>query len=32
MISITGKKWEQKKTNINSIDKLRQDHNFSEIL
>ena len=32
MISITGKKWEQKKTNINSIEKLRQDHNFSEII
>ena len=32
MISITGKRWEQKKTDINSIEKLRQDHNFSEIL
>ena len=32
MISITGKNWEQKKINKNSIEKLRQDHNFSEIL
>ena len=32
MISITGKKWEQKKINKNSIEKLKQDHNFSEIL
>ena len=32
MISVTGKKWEQKKTNKNSIEKLKQDHNFSEIL
>ena len=32
MISVTGKKWEQKKINKNSIEKLKQDHNFSEIL
>ena len=32
MISITGKKWKQKKINKNSIDKLKQDHKFSEIL
>ena len=32
MISITGKKWEQKKINKSSIEKLKQDHNFSEIL
>ena len=32
MISITGKRWEEKKININSIEKLRQDHNYSEIL
>ena len=32
MISVTGKKWEQKKTNKNSIEKLKQDHKFSEIL
>ena len=32
MISVTGKKWEQEKTNKNYIEKLKQDHNFSEIL
>jgi single-stranded-DNA-specific exonuclease len=32
MISVTGKKWEQKRININLIEKLKQDHNFSEIL
>jgi len=32
MISVTGKKWEQKKNNKNSIEKLKQDYNFSEIL
>ena len=32
MISVTGKKWEEKKVNINSIEKLKQDYNFSEIL
>ena len=32
MISISGKKWEEKKINKNSIEKLKQDHNFSEIL
>jgi len=32
MISVTGKKWEEKKTNKNSIEKLKQDHDFSEIL
>ena len=32
MISITGKKWEQKKINRNSVEKLKQDHNFSETL
>jgi len=32
MISITGKKWEEKKANKNLIEKLRQDYNFSEIL
>ena len=32
MISVTGKKWEEKKTNKNSIEKLKQDHKFSEIL
>ena len=32
MISISGKKWEEKKTNKNLIEKLKQDHNFSDIL
>jgi len=32
MISVSGKKWEEKITNKNSIEKLKQDHNFSEIL
>ena len=32
MISITGKRWEEKKINRSSIEKLKQDHNFSEIL
>ena len=32
MISITGKKWLEQKTDNNSIEKLKQDHNFSNIL
>ena len=32
MISVSGKKWEQKKNNKNSIEKIKQDYNFSEIL
>ena len=32
MISISGKKWEPKKINKNSIEKLKQDYNFSDIL
>ncbi|WP_415324108.1 single-stranded-DNA-specific exonuclease RecJ [Candidatus Pelagibacter sp. Uisw_127] len=32
MISVSGKKWEQKKINQNSVDKLKQDYNFSDIL
>ena len=32
MISVSGKKWVQKKTNKNSIEKLKQDYNFSEII
>ena len=32
MISVTGKKWKQREINKNSIEKLKQDHNFSEIL
>ena len=32
MISVSGKKWEEKKTNKNSIEKIKQDYNFSDIL
>ena len=32
MISVSGKKWEQKKNNKNPIEKLKQDYDFSEIL
>ena len=32
MISVSGKKWEQIKTNKNLIEKLKQDYNFSDIL
>ncbi|MDA7594357.1 single-stranded-DNA-specific exonuclease RecJ [Candidatus Pelagibacter sp.] len=32
MISVLGKKWEQKKINQNLVDKLKQDFNFSDIL
>jgi single-stranded-DNA-specific exonuclease len=32
MISVSGKKWEQKKINQNLVDKLKQDSNFSDIL
>jgi single-stranded-DNA-specific exonuclease len=32
MISVSGKKWEEKITNKNSIEKLKQDYNFSDIL
>jgi len=32
MISISGKKWEQKKINQNLVEKLKQDYNFSDIL
>jgi len=32
MISVSGKKWEQKKIDQNLVDKLRQDYNFSNIL
>ena len=32
MISVLGKKWEQKKINQNIVDKLKQEHDFSEIL
>ena len=32
MISVTKKKWLENKINTNTIEKLRQDYNFSEIL
>jgi len=32
MISVSGKKWEEKKINQNLVDKLKQDFNFSDIL
>jgi len=32
MISISGKKWKQQKTNKNTIEKLKQDYDFSDIL
>ena len=32
MISVSGRKWEQKKINQNLVDKLKQDFNFSDIL
>ena len=32
MISVSGKKWEQKKINKNLVEKLKQDYNFSDIL
>jgi single-stranded-DNA-specific exonuclease len=32
MISISGKMWEQKKTNKNLIEKIKQDYNFTDIL
>ena len=32
MISVTGRNWEQKKTNKNLIEKLKQDHDFSDIV
>ena len=32
MISISGKKWVEKKVNRNSIEKIKQDFNFKDIL
>ena len=32
MISVSGKKWTEKKINKNSVDKIKQDFGFSEIL
>jgi single-stranded-DNA-specific exonuclease len=32
MISVTGRNWKQKKNNKNSIEKLKQDYDFSDII
>ena len=32
MISVTGKKWEEITFNKNLVEKLKQEHNFSDIL
>ncbi len=32
MISISGRKWQEKKTNINLVEKIHQEYNFSKIL
>ena len=32
MISVSGKKWIEKQINKNSIEKIKQDFNFSEII
>ena len=32
MISVSGRNWEQKRTNKNSVEKLKQDYNFSDIV
>jgi len=32
MISVSGKKWKEKKVNKNYLEKFRQEHNFSELL
>ena len=32
MISVSSRNWEQTKINQNLIDKIKQDHNFSNIL
>ena len=32
MISVSGKKWEQKKIDQNLVEKLKQDFDFSDIL
>ena len=32
MISVSGRNWEQIKTNKNSVEKLKQDYNFSDIV
>ena len=32
MISVSGKKWNEQKVDKNLIEKVKQDHNFNEIL
>jgi len=32
MISVSGKKWQEKISNKNSIEKIKQDYKFSDIL
>ena len=32
MISVSGKKWIEQKVNKNSVEKIKQDFNFSDIL
>ena len=32
MISVTGKKWIEKKVNKNSIEKIKQDYNFTDFI
>ena len=32
MISVSDKNWKENKTNKNSVEKLKQDYNFSDIL
>jgi single-stranded-DNA-specific exonuclease len=32
MISVSGRKWEQQKTNKNAIEKIKQDYDFTDIL
>ena len=32
MISISGTQWEEKKVSKNLVEKLKQDHKFSEII
>ena len=32
MISVSSKNWEQKKININNVEKVKQDYNLSDIV
>ena len=32
MISVSGRNWEQNKTIKNTVEKLKQDYNFSDIV